>query len=416
MSHDRFRDRLLELAYGELSPREAREVEAHTESCAECGAELGRIRATRRVMGALPDERAPDAGERILLAAAREAARDRAPARRILPAWVWSASVLAALVVAVGAVSYRILAMRPAAERPGEELLGRAQYAEPPSTSAPAAAEEEPRVAAPPSEPAPSRPPSAPAAKRTGPSSAAEVAPPRAAKPAAPSRARDAAAESRPSEERARADSREERAPPEAAPAAAAHAKRRAVESAAPEAPQGRAVETDDGRAAPEALAGFAEPPPLQRDEPPTRSDVATSRSRSAGAPAAAPAPAPSRSLASPQAPAPDRSAAALARYSALRAAGSLSAEIRTFTDCEGESWRKVERDPEGRTVKYVREGRVAGRRLRVEHLFSADGELAAVRATDLDRGGDVASGALGLSLPRDASEAGADAEPRCGH
>jgi len=49
MSHDRFRDRLLELAYGELPPRQAREVEAHAESCAECGVELGRIRATRRV-------------------------------------------------------------------------------------------------------------------------------------------------------------------------------------------------------------------------------------------------------------------------------------------------------------------------------------------------------------------------------
>ncbi|HSD22474.1 MAG TPA: zf-HC2 domain-containing protein [Anaeromyxobacter sp.] len=398
MSHDRFGDRLLELAYGELSPREAREVEAHAESCAECGAELGRIRATRRVMGALPDERAPDAGERILLAAAREAARDRAPARRILPAWVWSASVLAALVVAVGAVSYRILAMRPAAERPGEELLGRAQYAEPPSTSAPAPAPAEDEAQAAPS------PSAAPPPARAAP-------PPRAAKPTAPS----------PGKRRAPAGAREEQVRTEAGKAEPAQAsppaEGRAVANEPPsarKAPESRAAEEDVGPAAPEELAGFAEPPSRMEEAPP-RSDVATARSRSAGAPAAASAPAP-RALPAPASPAaPDRSAAALARYSALRAAGSLSGEIRTFTDCEGESWRKVERDQEGRTVKYVREGRVAGRRVRVEHLFGADGGLAAVRVTDLDRGGVVVPpGALGLSVPRDASEAGPDAEPRC--
>jgi Putative zinc-finger len=422
MSHDRFQDRLLDLAYGELSPREAREVEAHAASCAECGAELGRIRATRRVMGALPDEQAPDAGERILLAAAREAVRDRAP-KRLLPAWAWSASVVAALVVAVGTVSYRILAMRPAAERAGEELLGRGQYAEAPS--APALAEEEAQVEPSPSEPAsPAQVPSpARVAKRAEPSRAAKVAAPSNAHDvAAPSRAGDVAAPSR-GEGRALVDSREERAPAEAAPTPPAHpsapSKRRAVESAAPsaearQAPARRASEADDEAVAPEALAGFAEPPTQpQGDDAPSRSDSSAPRSQSAGAPAAAPTP--SRALAAPQAAAPDRSGAALARYSALRGAGSLSGEIRTFTDCEGESWRKVERDPEGRTVKYVREGRVGGRQVRVEHLFAADGSLAAVRVSDLERGGAaVAPGALGLSLPRDASEAGADAEPRC--
>ena len=75
MSQDAFQDRLLDLAYGELSPREAREVEAHAASCPACRAELARIRETRRIMAALPDEPAPEAGERLLLAAAREAAR-----------------------------------------------------------------------------------------------------------------------------------------------------------------------------------------------------------------------------------------------------------------------------------------------------------------------------------------------------
>jgi hypothetical protein len=409
MSHDRFHDRLLELAYGELSPREARELEAHAESCADCGAELGRIRATRRIMGALPDERAPDAGERILLAAAHEAVRDRKP-RRLLPAWAWSASVVAALVVTVGSVSYRLLAMRPAAERPGEELLGRGPYAEAPPAPEPAE-DEAPKAQASPSTAAPAQAPHAPA-------------PPRVAKPSAPPRSKG----------RALADAREEPARKEAAPAAPAPASppaERAVASAArpPEAPPAgarderarRAAEADvEESYAPEEAAGFAEPPPREPPprmaEAPSRSEIATSRSRSAGAPAAASAPAP-RAPAAPEAAAaaPDRSAAALARYSELRAAGLLSAELRTFTDCEGESWRKVERDPEGRIVRYVREGRVAGRRVRVEHLFGADGGLAAVRVRDLDRGGAViAPGALGLSTPRDASEAGPDAEPRC--
>ena len=39
MSHERFSERILDLAYGELSPREAGKVEAHAASCAECGAD-----------------------------------------------------------------------------------------------------------------------------------------------------------------------------------------------------------------------------------------------------------------------------------------------------------------------------------------------------------------------------------------
>lgn len=400
MSHDRFHDRLLELAYGELSPKEAREAEAHAEGCAECGAELARIRATRQAMSSLPEERAPEAGERSLLAAAREAARDRTP-RRLLPSWAWSASVVAALVVAVGAVSYRILAVRPAAVRPGEELLGSAQYAEPPASTPPALSADEPRAA-----PAPSAPKTAPSADR-------RAAPAPAAKRAAPTR----------TEVRPLADSRAAKEPPPAAPVQASPPEgKRAAATAAPSAAAredepSSAAQADD-EAAPEALSRYAEPPPL-KGEAPSRSEASTPRSRSAGAPAAASAPAaPDAAPAREVAPERDRSASAsaLARYTALRDAGSLSGEIRTFADCEGESWRKVERDREGRTVRYVREGRVAGRRIRVEHLFGADGALAQLRATDLDRGGTaVDPRALGLSVPRDESQASADAEPRCG-
>ena len=154
MSHDRFQDRLLELAYGELPPKEAREAEAHAASCAECGAELARIRATRQAMSSLPEERAPE-GERILLAAAREAVRDRAP-RRLPPSWAWSASVSPRSSSRSARSPHRILAVRPAAVRPGEELLRRAQYAEPPPSMPPAMAEDEARAA--PSSPAAAAP------------------------------------------------------------------------------------------------------------------------------------------------------------------------------------------------------------------------------------------------------------------
>ncbi len=74
MTHEELRDRLLDLACGELSPRDARAVEEHAAACEVCGAELARLRGTRRIMAALPEEPAPERGERILLAAAREAA------------------------------------------------------------------------------------------------------------------------------------------------------------------------------------------------------------------------------------------------------------------------------------------------------------------------------------------------------
>ena len=68
---DAYTDRLLDLAYGELPKREAREVEAHAASCDACRAELARIRGTRQVMAALPEEPAPDRGLRLSMPAQR---------------------------------------------------------------------------------------------------------------------------------------------------------------------------------------------------------------------------------------------------------------------------------------------------------------------------------------------------------
>ncbi len=125
MSHEEQRDRLLDLAYGELPPRDARELEEHAETCEACRVELGRIRATRGLMSSLPEEAAPEAGRRILVAAAREAVRRREP-RRAVPRWLWGGSVLAASVAAVVLFSLRVanVAPPPAGREDPDALLG----------------------------------------------------------------------------------------------------------------------------------------------------------------------------------------------------------------------------------------------------------------------------------------------------
>ncbi len=66
--------------------------------------------------------------------------------------------------------------------------------------------------------------------------------------------------------------------------------------------------------------------------------------------------------------------------------------------------------------VRYVREGRVEGRRLRIVHAFDPEGRPAGVTVVDLDAPGEALDArALGLSLPARAEDAGIDAPPRCG-
>jgi hypothetical protein len=157
MTHEELRERLLELAYGELAPGEAREVEAHAASCEACRAELGAIRGTRHVMSALPAEPAPARGERILVAAAREAVRAREP-RRAWPRWLWAAPVVAASLVVVVAVSLRVDAPPPpsaAHEDPNAlrgEALAKAPES-PPAAGAEARSPAPPEVASAPAEP-----------------------------------------------------------------------------------------------------------------------------------------------------------------------------------------------------------------------------------------------------------------------
>jgi len=72
-AHDQ--DRLLEYAYGELAPSEAKSFEAHLTSCADCTRALEDIRSVRRTMGQLPTVPAPNTGLDSLLAYAQQAAR-----------------------------------------------------------------------------------------------------------------------------------------------------------------------------------------------------------------------------------------------------------------------------------------------------------------------------------------------------
>jgi hypothetical protein len=74
-----------------------------------------------------------------------------------------------------------------------------------------------------------------------------------------------------------------------------------------------------------------------------------------------------------------------------------------------------VELDPDGRVVKYVREGRFGGRRVRIEHVYGPDGALVSATARDVDGGEPIDPRSLGISLPARAEEAGPDAPPRCG-
>jgi hypothetical protein len=371
MTRDAFADRLLDLAYGELSPREAREVEAHAASCEACRAELGRLRETRRLMAALPPEEPSPDGERVLIAAARQAAEGRPPRRALAP-WRWGALAAACALLAVGAVSWRILAMRPGPLDPAgdDALLGRGPYAAAPA-QAPAAPEETRGAAGTSAAPEASRrsgePETRPFAK----------APPRAA-PAAPVAP----------ERRSRA------AAPEAGATAKAAPSRDDAPPAAPAEPRGRREEAEER--APERMAGA---PGELRDE---------------GSPPPSAAAAPAPTAASPRG---KRAAAPRAAASAAPGEAAVpGTEVRTFAGCEGETLRRVERDAEGRLVRYVREGRIGGRRVRIEHVYGADGALARATARDLDgAGAPLDPAGLGVLLPARAEEAGIDAPPRCG-
>ena len=386
-------DLLLELSYGELPEREARRVRAHLAGCAECSAQLERIEGTRKLFSALPEEPAPAAGERILLAAAREAAERARPAGR-LPRWLVPAAALAATVAVVSAVTLRLGPLQREDER---DVLMRAPVAQAPASPEGVAAPEVVSGG------------SAAPADDAGPDQRAAEA--MAAKPA-----------EQPLEKKASAD-RDRR--PTTAPRAARYA-----EAPAPAPPP--AAAPGPARRAELADAAKAEPAP----EPKARFDAgvgeADAKEESGVVGGLASAPAPATAAPSGRAAAEDevvrsRKAAAPAKGVARadeRAAaapgaagngpGELAPLVRDFPGCAGETRREIGRDAGGRVVRYVREGAAGGRRVRVELRFGPDGALVSTRAWDLDSGEPLPAGAL-PGLPRTAAQVDADAPPRCG-
>ncbi|WP_225414046.1 anti-sigma factor family protein [Stigmatella hybrida] len=71
-------DRLLDFAYGELSPQETRAVQSHLDGCPRCSEALASIRGVRSAFSQLGMEPAPEAGLDSLLAYAQQSARGMA--------------------------------------------------------------------------------------------------------------------------------------------------------------------------------------------------------------------------------------------------------------------------------------------------------------------------------------------------
>ncbi|QRO01197.1 hypothetical protein JRI60_20275 [Archangium violaceum] len=102
-------DRLLDFAYDELPPTEARQMELHVQGCARCTEALHGIRGVRTTMSRLPLEAAPDTGLESLMAYAQQAARRSAAGPEPAPRW-WRRLLAPALgMAAVGVFGVVVL-------------------------------------------------------------------------------------------------------------------------------------------------------------------------------------------------------------------------------------------------------------------------------------------------------------------
>jgi hypothetical protein len=131
-------DRLLDYAYGELSPTEKDAFETHLHGCPTCSEELASIRGVRRAMARLEDEPAPMQGWESLKVYAEQAARrmQAEPTPRAGRRWRQWLAPLTALAAAgvVAGVAMDVLEQSPTlSERRATAL----QSAEPPAATAP---------------------------------------------------------------------------------------------------------------------------------------------------------------------------------------------------------------------------------------------------------------------------------------
>jgi len=375
-THDTYRDQLLDLAYGELGRREERALRAHLETCPGCRAELDRIASTRSAMAALGDEPAPERGLGTLLAAAREAARERQP-RPFLPSWLWGASVGAVAAAAVAILSFKLAGTPTHLGAPAGEvdLVSRSPASAPPAMSSAPAEAAEPLARKEAAEPAPAEryaaPPPAPARRdRTAALAASKPSPPAPAPAAAPAADADQDhAEAEAKDETGRLAMAERKGDgPRAAPAAELEGSAAGGSGAAP---------------APSAPAQA-----MRLEAPPSRAKVASG-------------------------------AASAVRSERLAPGKRPRSGTATFAGCPGEASREVEVDDRGQVVRYLRRGVLGGTAFEAELLYGEDGLLAEVRyraggEERLWRPGGTGVPAA-LLTPRRAADAGLDAPPRCG-
>ncbi len=115
-----------------------------------------------------------------------------------------------------------------------------------------------------------------------------------------------------------------------------------------------------------------------------------------------------------------------IARHQRLRVAGRLHGASAAYPGCAAETSREVDLDGQGRVVRYTRRGTAAGAPFQAELFYGEDGSLGAVRFQAKGRVHEVrigpdgalpgGSGVPAFALePRQASQAGPDAPPRCG-
>ena len=148
MTHEEARERLLDLAYGELEPAERLQVEQHVSGCAGCAAELEGMTGTRAAAGLLPDPD-PPRGRAELVDAARRAVGGMARPGRARWARPVGWMAVAAAILAVGGVTVRLLDGNPrrVAVPPAAEV--RAPVLVPAPVPAPGALASSERMAAP---------------------------------------------------------------------------------------------------------------------------------------------------------------------------------------------------------------------------------------------------------------------------
>jgi anti-sigma factor RsiW len=380
MSHDDLQAQVLELAIGALDPKQARVLEAHLATCATCAAELASLRAARASVAALPMIPAPERGQAVLLAAARQAAEARGAARpTLLPRWAWGAAFGLVGATAVVVVTLRLSSTPPASvfDQDREALAGPTLVPAPAANAPPAA------------------PPTAAAetkASAKGLLRRDEVEP----------RVRPiATAASTPTAPPAEADSSsvEDRAPEVIGIGGGAPAVTPAVRS------ERRVAAAVQEELRPEPPAAPAPPAATDRAkaEPSGPRRLAAKAALGGAAEAYAPSAAPAPTV-----------AAALAM---------LRPELRSQPGCGAETRRVLWRDQAGRLVRREREGTLDGVGYQVEERFDEAGRLAAGRVTSggttsllspsAIAAGRLETGLSGLSLAPSAAAAEAE-PPRC--